>query len=94
MSAGEDEVKAKLIEWIEIPWDEIPSELLKTLSESMPRRVVAVIKANRWYTKYQTYLIAAEAVGVVEEVAAVVGAVAAVTAAAAVVVVVKVEAEC
>ena len=35
-----------------IVWKSIPETLLESLYTSMPRRVGAVIKAERWYTKY------------------------------------------
>ena len=33
-------------------WDVLGDEVFDRLIESMPRRVAAVIKAERWYTKY------------------------------------------
>jgi hypothetical protein len=33
-------------------WDILPDSLFKSLIESIPRRIKAYIKANRWHTKY------------------------------------------
>ena len=41
-----------LWERVEKEWDSIPVYLCKTLIESMPRRINAVIKARGGYTKY------------------------------------------
>lgn len=45
-------VKRRLAACLEDIWNEIPGSFFKSLYESMPRRVAAVIKANGWYTKY------------------------------------------
>ena len=36
----------------QVEWDKIPKEVVQNLIESMPRRVEAVLKAKRGYTKY------------------------------------------
>jgi transposase len=33
-------------------WDALPNSLFKSLIKSMPRRIKACIKANKWHTKY------------------------------------------
>jgi len=45
-------VKKRIAEYLAEAWKEIPTSLLDSLSKSMPRRVAAVIQAERWYTKY------------------------------------------
>ena len=42
----------ELWERVEKEWDAIPVDLYKTLIESIPRRINAVIKARGGYTKY------------------------------------------
>ena len=42
----------KLQERVQKKWDSIPAEVCQNLIKSMPRRVAAVIKAKRGYTKY------------------------------------------
>jgi len=45
-------VKQILAACLEDIWNEITRSFFKSLYESMPRWVAAVIKANGWYTKY------------------------------------------
>jgi len=40
-----------LIESAKEGWQEIDLSILERLSESMPRRVQAIIDSNGWYTK-------------------------------------------
>ena len=41
-----------LVDTAEQAWQELDLTILENLSESMPRRVQAIIDANGWYTKY------------------------------------------
>jgi len=52
MRGSVDMVKQALEDALEEIWKEIPESLLESLDTSMPRRVAAVIKADRWYTSY------------------------------------------
>jgi hypothetical protein len=40
--------------WIREVWEAVPHELIDRLILSMPRRLQALRKAKRWYTKYQS----------------------------------------
>jgi hypothetical protein len=51
MGKGEDAIRALENALIEA-WDLLPDSLFEQLADSMPYRVAAVIKANRWHTKY------------------------------------------
>jgi len=52
MPGGPDVVKAALANALMEIWNSIPESLLESLYTSMPRHIVAVIKAEGWYTKY------------------------------------------
>ena len=52
MAGGPAVVKEALANALQEIWKDIPESLLESLYSSMPRRVVAVIKAEGWYTKY------------------------------------------
>jgi hypothetical protein len=41
-----------LIETVKEAWQQIYLSISERLSESMPRRVQAIIDSNGWYTKY------------------------------------------
>lgn len=47
-----EETLYRLIDVAKECWHEIDPEILKKLSDSMPRRVIAVLKAEGWYTDY------------------------------------------
>jgi len=47
-----EETKAILIETAQRAWERIDMRHLQHLSESMPRRVEAVIESDGWYTSY------------------------------------------
>ena len=41
-----------LVDTAKEAWQQIDLSILENLSESMPRRVQAIIASNGWYTKY------------------------------------------
>lgn len=47
-----DTTLAILIDTAKEAWQQIDLSVLENLSESMPRRVQAIIASNGWYTKY------------------------------------------
>jgi transposase len=47
-----DTTLAILIDTAKEAWQQIDLSILESLSESMPRRVQAIIASNGWYTKY------------------------------------------
>jgi transposase len=44
--------KCDLVEVVQEEWKKIPLEFLRTLISSMPKRVMAIIQAKGWHTKY------------------------------------------
>jgi hypothetical protein len=47
-----DTTLAILIDTAKEAWQQIDISILESLSESMPRRVQAIIASDGWYTKY------------------------------------------
>jgi transposase len=47
-----EEDRSNLKEALKEAWLALSNSLFKSLVESIPRRIKACIKANRWYTKY------------------------------------------
>jgi transposase len=52
LTGGKDAVKACLVDAISDAWQDISEDFLKSLVDSMPWRVRAVLDADGWYTKY------------------------------------------
>jgi len=50
MPGGPAVVKEALVDTLQEIWKDIPESLLESLYSFMPRRVVAMIKAEGWYT--------------------------------------------
>jgi hypothetical protein len=44
--------RAKLVEWLQEAWRAIDQVLIRKLIDSIPRRILAVIRAKGYYTKY------------------------------------------
>jgi hypothetical protein len=44
--------RAKLVAWLQEAWDCIDQTFIRKLIDSLPRRILAVIRAKGFYTKY------------------------------------------
>ena len=56
MTGGDDRVREVLWKALEEAWALIDEEMLKSLVDSMERRIEACIQSKGWYTKYYKYI--------------------------------------